>query len=794
MDCDIKQKVCLKKNKAQLTELALECGLTEDEIDGMTISQLCKLIIQTRGDEWEEYGCDVSSNDCNKNMSRKEIDTLAKKCGIEDPKDYENKQLLCDAITKANKKRKKSEKSESSDDDEEPVKKPMKKTPKKDDDFDPKTITYSTFPPLTEKSLTLPKLKSIIDAQKFKISKSQNRPELHSAIKKALKKKETEMGEETEDEKPKKKKMQTKKDDDDDDDVEDEKPKKKEAERKREKEAEEAAEAQRLEKKAQRKREKEEQEEAERLEKKKAQRKREEQEAAEAETERLEKKAKKKREKEAEAEAEDERKKLEREAKAAEDEKPKSPKKKTPLTPPKKTASVAPSKTSMSVEDILKKSLRSLGLYSQIFEKYKIKNDDGKYVIEFKQIRQALKDKLGNKLPVGTMLTKYKQLIQDELELMEEEEEEGVAEVINMDDEQERKEDEAERKRQEAEAQEEIKRQEKEAEVERKRQEKEAEVERKRQEKEAEAERKRQEKEAEEERKRAEAERKRAEAERKKQAEEERMRQEKQAEEARKTEGKMDEKQRIKVMLQKIGLEKFYDTFIDEGYDRISILMKMTEEELKEYIGLNDDEIYTFMTEIAKIKKQNKGRLDKFKTYKQQLESQGMWPPKDWTEEEILEELQKNPGEECDPENNIYCPDDKVCNLSEDPPKCISPKFVNKLKEFKKLDEMEFKGKRIIGSENTIRILKEKLNIKEEGTPIVEPASKKTFKENEEIIEEEEEKDAEENDVPLPFENIEAKNIPEILKELEQTKEEDINNIKLAEAQSTIIKCLGLAS
>ena len=24
MDCDIKQKVCLKKNKAQLTELALE--------------------------------------------------------------------------------------------------------------------------------------------------------------------------------------------------------------------------------------------------------------------------------------------------------------------------------------------------------------------------------------------------------------------------------------------------------------------------------------------------------------------------------------------------------------------------------------------------------------------------------------------------------------------------------------------------------------------------------------------------------------------------------------------------
>ena len=768
MNCYIKQKVCLKKNKAQLTELALECGLTDDDIDGKTIPQLCKLIIQKRGDDWEEYDCDVSSNDCNKNMSRKEIDALAKKCGIEDPKDYDNKQLLCDAIAKANKKRKKSEsddeeekpktakkpaKKVESDDDEEPVKKPVKKTPKKDDDeFDPKTVTYSTLP--KEGSITLTKLKSIVDAQKFKISKSQNKPELYSAIKQALKKKEVETGEESEDEKPKPK------------------PKKKEPEEEADRKAAEKAEKIRLKKKTEK--------EAAAAE-------------AEAEAERLEKKAQKKREKEAEEAAEAERLAQKKREKPLTPKRPVSPPPKRPVSPPpKKTASVAPSKTSMSVEDILKKSLRSLGLYSQIFEKYKIKNDDGKYVIEFKQIRQALKDKLGNKLPVGTMLTKYKQLIQDELELMEEEEEEGVAEVINMDDEQERKEDEAERKRQEAEAQEEIKRQEKEAEVERKRQEKEAEVERKRQEKEAEAERKRQEKEAEEEIKRAEAERKRAEAERKKQAEEERMRQEKQAEEARKTEGKMDEKQRIKVMLQKIGLEKFYDTFIDEGYDRISILMKMTEDELKEYIGLNDDEIYTFMTEIAKIKKQGKGRLDKFKIYKG-TEDRYMWPPKDWTEDEILGEIQKVPGAFCNPENNINCPDDEVCNLSEDPPKCVSPRFASKIKEFKKLDEMEFNGKRIIGSENTIRILKEKLNIKEEGTPIVEPASKKTFEENEEIIEEEE-KDAEENDVPLPFENIEAKNIPEILKEIEQTKEEDINNIKLAEAQSTIIKCLGLAS
>ena len=251
----------------------------------------------------------------------------------------------------------------------------------------------------------------------------------------------------------------------------------------------------------------------------------------------------------------------------------------------------------------------------------------------------------------------------------------------------------------------------------------------------------------------------------------------------------MDEKQRIKVMLQKIRLEKFYPTFIDEGYDRLSILLKITEEELKDYIGLNDDEIYAFMTEIAKIKKQGKGRLDKFKIYKG-IGDPYMWPPKDWAEDEILEEIQKVPGEFCDPENNINCPDDEVCNLSEDPPKCVSPRFAGKIKEFKKLEEMEFKGKRIIGSESTIRILKQKLNVKEEGTPIVEPVSKtKSFKEDEEIIEEDEEVP------PIPLEkNIKPKNIPEILKEVEVTKDEDLNNIKLEEAQTVMLKCLGLSS
>ena len=220
MDCNIKQKVCVKKNKNQLKELALECGLTEDDIDGKTISQLCKLIIEANGNVWEEYGCDISPNDCNKYMTRKEIDSLAKKCGIENPGDFDNKQLLCDAITEANKKRKSSE----SSDDEKPVKKQTKEC--KSDEFDPESVTYSTFP--KECSITLPKLKSIINAQKFKISKSQNKSELYAAIKKALKKKETEIGEESEKEKPTKKKpTKTAKKDEDEDEDELSKPKKK---------------------------------------------------------------------------------------------------------------------------------------------------------------------------------------------------------------------------------------------------------------------------------------------------------------------------------------------------------------------------------------------------------------------------------------------------------------------------------------------------------------------------------------------------------------------------------------
>ena len=261
---------------------------------------------------------------------------------------------------------------------------------------------------------------------------------------------------------------------------------------------------------------------------------------------------------------------------------------------------------------------------------------------------------------------------------------------------------------------------------------------------------------------------------------------------------KKRDREKVKnIVINKIGLtEDEYELFIEKGYTEINKLLTITEKQLKDDIELDDDQIYKFMTQIEKIKKQTKQRTDRvpgyLKEYRLGKEGGAMWPPKGLTEEEILEEIQKNYGEYCDPENNINCSLDKVCNLSEDSPKCISPKFVNKLKEFKKLDEMEFKGKRIIGSENTIRILKEKLNIKEEGTPIVEKGSKKSFKENEEIIEEEEN---EEEDVPpMPFENIESKNIPEILKEIEVTKEEDIDNIKLAEAQNTIIKCLGLSS
>ena len=235
-----------------------------------------------------------------------------------------------------------------------------------------------------------------------------------------------------------------------------------------------------------------------------------------------------------------------------------------------------------------------------------------------------------------------------------------------------------------------------------------------------------------------------------------------------------------------IGLEDFYQSFIDEGFGKLDKFYEITDEELKNEIELNEEQIEIFTNELRRLKKQGLGRLAKFKIYKGKGDLY-MWPPKDWTEDEILKEIQKVEGEPCDPKNNINCPNDEVCNLSEDPTKCISPRFAGKIKEFKKLEEMEFEGKRIIGSESMIRILKDELNIKEEGTPIVEKI-KPFLSEDEEITEA-----VEEEPVPLSYEEkIGSENIKDTLEQIETVKEEDINNINFTKAQNLMLECLGL--
>jgi hypothetical protein len=95
-------------------------------------------------------------------------------------------------------------------------------------------------------------------------------------------------------------------------------------------------------------------------------------------------------------------------------------------------------------------------------------------------------------------------------------------------------------------------------------------------------------------------------------------------------------------------------------------------------------------------------------------------PPKDWDVEDILDELQKKKEEYlCDPENKVFCPENFTCNLSTKPPSCLENKKVNQMKDFKKLVEWEYDGKKMIGSADAKKIFENKVS-KKEGDVIVE--------------------------------------------------------------------------
>lgn len=64
-------------------------------------------------------------------------------------------------------------------------------------------------------------------------------------------------------------------------------------------------------------------------------------------------------------------------------------------------------------------------------------------------------------------------------------------------------------------------------------------------------------------------------------------------------------------------------------------------------------------------------------------------------------------GDNCYPDYNLDCPDDLVCDIDNDPPKCIDRSLANlKQKTIEGTQEYSVRGKRIIGNKDTINTLK----------------------------------------------------------------------------------------
>jgi hypothetical protein len=170
----------------------------------------------------------------------------------------------------------------------------------------------------------------------------------------------------------------------------------------------------------------------------------------------------------------------------------------------------------------------------------------------------------------------------------------------------------------------------------------------------------------------------------------------------------------------------------------------------------------------------------------------------------------------CNPEKNIYCSDNKICDLTVLRNKCRDTSYVKQIMDTDpKLKEFEFKGHKMIGYNDTIDLLRKTLGVKKEGDNVLEP-NENIKKDDEIIIEEDEEETEEEVDEEAEEEadeetdeeadeeadeEVEAisstgiinpVSIKDTLEVLQDSKEEDINKIKLAQAQ--IIKCLGLTS
>ena len=163
----------------------------------------------------------------------------------------------------------------------------------------------------------------------------------------------------------------------------------------------------------------------------------------------------------------------------------------------------------------------------------------------------------------------------------------------------------------------------------------------------------------------------------------------------------------------------------------------------------------------------------------------------------------------CDLENDIECDGDLVCDASNNPGVCVSPKFVNQ-----KTTSMMWGGKKIIGTKIALVKLQKLLDMKKkelEQEPEQEPEQES--EEPEEEIEEEivyvpskpskpadgtKVKTPQKTTTPKPIsskpkdgeEVIESADIEEILRQIQQGKGEEIG--ELAATQAAVLKCLGL--
>jgi hypothetical protein len=101
-------------------------------------------------------------------------------------------------------------------------------------------------------------------------------------------------------------------------------------------------------------------------------------------------------------------------------------------------------------------------------------------------------------------------------------------------------------------------------------------------------------------------------------------------------------------------------------------------------------------------------------------ESADKLPPKDWSVEDILDELQEKKNVYlCDPKNKVFCPENFTCDLSSKPSSCLENAKVDQMKKFKNLVEWEYEGKKIIGSKDAEKMFKSSFS-KKEGDVIQE--------------------------------------------------------------------------